>query len=86
MKSLAEILKKTLRRISLALGKPDYNYVISTAPINIPGDNRTYYHWHIEIMPKLTKIAGVEWGTGFYINPVLPEKAAEVLRSVEIED
>jgi UDPglucose--hexose-1-phosphate uridylyltransferase len=86
VKSLAEILKNTLLRIKVALGDPNYNYVISTAPINIPGNSETYYHWHIEIMPKLTKIAGFEWGTGFYINPVLPEKAAEVLRSINIED
>ena len=38
------------------------------------------YHWHIEIIPCITKIAGFEWGTGCYINPVLPESAAAFLR------
>jgi len=38
------------------------------------------YHWHIEIIPKLTKVAGFEWGTGFYINPMKPEDAARYLR------
>jgi UDPglucose--hexose-1-phosphate uridylyltransferase len=42
-----------------------------------------HYHWHIEIIPRLTKIAGFEWGTGFYINPVPPESAAEFLRELE---
>ena len=43
-----------------------------------------FYHWHVEIMPKLTKVAGFEWGSGFYINPTAPEEAAEVLREVVV--
>ena len=39
-----------------------------------------YYHWHVEIIPKLTKVAGFEWATGFYLNPTSPEEAAQVLR------
>ena len=49
-------------------------------------EGENFYHWHIEIMPKLTKVAGFEWGTGFYINPMLPEEAAKNLREVEIDD
>jgi UDPglucose--hexose-1-phosphate uridylyltransferase len=41
-----------------------------------------YYHWHIEIIPRATKVAGFEYGTGFYINPVLPENAAQYLRDI----
>jgi UDPglucose--hexose-1-phosphate uridylyltransferase len=44
-----------------------------------------HYHWHIEIIPRLTKTAGFEWGSGFYINPVPPEEAAAFLRDIEIE-
>ena len=57
---------------------PHYNAIIHTAPIQqrlIP-----HYHWHIELMPKLTRTAGFEWGTGFYINPTPPELSAELLR------
>ena len=43
-----------------------------------------HYHWHIEIIPRLTKVAGFEWGSGFYINPVPPEDAAAFLREVEV--
>jgi len=43
-----------------------------------------YYHWHVELMPKLTRTAGFEWGTGFYINPTSPEEAAEVLRKARV--
>jgi UDPglucose--hexose-1-phosphate uridylyltransferase len=41
-----------------------------------------HYHWHIELIPRLTKIAGFECGTGVYINPVAPETAARQLREV----
>ncbi len=81
---LAVVLKRTLMRIRKCLNDPAYNYVIHTLPINWDGEN--FYHWHIEIMPKLTKVAGFEWGTGFYINPMLPEEAAKNLREVEIDD
>jgi len=80
--SLAEILRNTLYRIKTVLKDPHYNYIIHTTPADegpLP-----YYHWHIEIMPKLTQVAGFEWGTGFYINPTPPEIAAEYLREVEI--
>ena len=39
-----------------------------------------HYHWHIEVIPRLTKVAGFEWGSGFYINPVPPENAASFFR------
>lgn len=74
----AEILSDTLRRLKQVLDDPPYNYIIHTS--SSPDQDRDYYHWHIEIMPKLTKVAGFEWGTGFYINPTPPEEAAEYLR------
>jgi UDPglucose--hexose-1-phosphate uridylyltransferase len=42
------------------------------------------YHWHIELVPRLTSIAGFEWGTGFFINPTSPEDAALFLREAEL--
>jgi UDPglucose--hexose-1-phosphate uridylyltransferase len=57
--------------------------VLHTSPCN-DGSADAYYHWHIEIMPKLTKVAGFEWGSGFYINPTPPEEAARVLREVQL--
>lgn len=77
---LAGILQDTLGRLNAALDTPPYNLVLHTAPLAEP-DN-PYYHWHIEIMPKLTKVAGFEIGSGFYINPTPPEDAARFLRDV----
>ena len=55
--------------------------MIHSTPYDDTG-NVPYYHWHIEIIPKLTKVAGFEWGSGFYINPTPPEEAAKFLREV----
>ena len=87
---LASILKDTLLRIKHGLKDPPYNFVIHTVP-NLQArprrasawDTVEYdYHWHIEILPRLVKTAGFEWGTGFYINPVSPEDAARFMREV----
>jgi UDPglucose--hexose-1-phosphate uridylyltransferase len=65
------------------LQDPPYNFIIHNSPLHEYHDVQ-YYHWHIEIMPKLTKVAGFEWGTGFYINPTPPEDAATFLREVDM--
>lgn len=79
---LASVLSTLLRKMNLALDQPPYNYVLHTAPINTGGE--WHFHWHLELMPKLTKVAGFEWGSGFYINPTPPEDAAEYLRRLEL--
>lgn len=87
---LARILKITLSKLKAALGDPPYNFIIHTAPFRIgkkTGYWRTIeedYHWHIEIIPRLTRVAGFEWGTGVYINPTPPEEAAKYLKGLEI--
>ncbi len=78
VEELAYVLKSTLVRLEEVLDIPPYNYIIHGAPFDV--DKTEYFHWHIEIIPRLTNIAGFEWGTGFYINPTPPEEAAESLR------
>jgi UDPglucose--hexose-1-phosphate uridylyltransferase len=77
---LAEALQQVLGRLHTCLADPPYNYIIHTAPY----DSRVghFYHWHIEIIPRLSHVAGFEWGSGFYINTVPPEDAARYLREV----
>ena len=79
---LAYTLKTALQKIDRALNGPAYNYIVHTAPFD--QTHMDHYHWHIEIIPRLTKVAGFEWGTGFYINPVPPESAAEFLRNTKV--
>ena len=83
---LSNIMKEILLKIKNKLNNPPYNFIIHTAPskdfFKKEGiDLNKKYHWHIEIIPRLTKIAGFEWGTGFYINPISPEEAAKFLLS-----
>lgn len=79
---LAIIMKDILKRMNKILINPPYNFILHNSPLNL--SNLPYYHWHIEIIPKLTRVAGFEWGTGFHINPTLPEDATKYLREVEI--
>jgi diadenosine tetraphosphate (Ap4A) HIT family hydrolase len=80
--SLARLLGDLLRRMNKALVSPPYNLLIHSAPFVEPANE--FYHWHVEIMPKLTKVAGFEWATGFYLNPTAPEEAAQVLRDARV--
>jgi UDPglucose--hexose-1-phosphate uridylyltransferase len=80
--SLARLLKSVLLRMDRALEAPPYNLVVHTSPFS--HETGDIYHWHIEIMPKLTRVAGFEWGTGFYLNPTSPEEAAQALRAARI--
>jgi UDPglucose--hexose-1-phosphate uridylyltransferase len=83
--SLASVLKTVLGRLKAMLGDPPFNLILHQAP-NPSVSSKSwpgiagYFHWHVEIAPVLTKVAGFEWGTGFYINPVAPETAAGYLR------
>jgi UDPglucose--hexose-1-phosphate uridylyltransferase len=87
---LAVALPRTLLALKQALSDPPYNFIVHSAPRleeDRPGVESLAedYHWHIEIYPRISRIAGFEWGTGFYINTVMPEKAAEFLRQA-LED
>jgi UDPglucose--hexose-1-phosphate uridylyltransferase len=79
---LAPILSESLRRMDKVLSRPPYNFILHSSPLHEKTDD--YYHWHLEVIPKLTQVAGFEWGTGFYINPVSPEEAATFLREAVI--
>ena len=81
--SLARPVKTLMAKFDIALKHPAFNLVIHTAPLD--ESHNDYYHWHIEIMPKLSKIGGFELGTGFYINPMPPEEAARVLRETIVQ-
>jgi UDPglucose--hexose-1-phosphate uridylyltransferase len=76
---LAHALQATLGALYRALGDPAYNLVLHEAPLRDTCDD--YWHWHIEILPRLSTAAGFELGTGIWINTMLPEDAAGYLRS-----
>ncbi len=76
--SLAEILHQALAQLDIALKMPAYNYMIQSAPLE--GTLIGHYHWRLVILPRVTTQAGFEWGSGCFINPIAPERAAEAIR------
>jgi UDPglucose--hexose-1-phosphate uridylyltransferase len=93
LSELAVAMKEMLLRLKTVLKDPPFNFIIHTAPPmhERPGKPDYWsslkydFHWHIELVPRLTQIAGFEWGTGFHINPTSPEDAAAFLRDADIE-
>ena len=81
-RQLTALFSECMLRLDRCIPNVPYNFVLHTAPLrSAPLD---HFHWHFEIMPKLTQVAGFEWGSGFYINPTPPEEAAKYLREAKI--
>lgn len=93
LSDLAYVLRQLLARLKTVLNDPPYNVLLHTAPLRHGRGKVGYwetieedYHWHLELIPRLTRVAGFEWGSGFYINPTPPEEAATYLRDTpEVE-
>jgi UDPglucose--hexose-1-phosphate uridylyltransferase len=80
---LAEILKTVLLKLHRGLENPDFNLTIDT--VSRGDEDKSYFLWHIRILPRLTTPAGFEMGSGMSINTVLPEEAADYLRNVDVQ-
>lgn len=81
-RDLAITLKTILAKIYHGLDNPDFNYIIRS----LPGQSRSndFFHWYMSIVPRVTKVAGFELGSGMFINVALPEKSAAFLRDVKV--
>jgi UDPglucose--hexose-1-phosphate uridylyltransferase len=77
MKELAFVMRNTMAKIYHILNNPDYNFVVNTSPLH--EEFLEYFHWHIQILPRVSSVAGFELGSGIYINTVIPEIAAKFL-------
>jgi UDPglucose--hexose-1-phosphate uridylyltransferase len=75
----ANLVGQDLRRT----GEPDLNFTIRSGPSDYVGAR--HFHWYVSVIPRLTRVAGFELGSGMFINTVLPEAAAEFLRKVAVE-
>ena len=79
---LSWLAHRSIRRLENRYPDTPYNFVIHTAPSCSLGSPE--FHWRMELFPRLTKVAGFEWGSECYINPVAPEDAAQQLRRVGV--
>ena len=82
VKDLSKVLKGILLKLYVGLENPDYNFIIHTAPVD--DEHKSYYLWHIQIIPRLTQVAGFELGSGIYINVALPEETAAFMRESKV--
>ena len=80
----AAMTRDLIGRIERTLGNVGYNYLLHTQPFDT--SRYDHYHWHIELFPRITKVAGFEWSTGVFINTVAPEAAAAALRNAALPD
>ena len=82
LSSLAAIFSESMRRLDGCIPDVSYNFLLHTQPLR--SEALEHYHWHFEILPALTSIAGFERGTGFYINPMPPEQSCACLKAVHL--
>jgi UDPglucose--hexose-1-phosphate uridylyltransferase len=82
IKDLAKCLKTILAKLYYGLNNPDFNYTIRSIPTREL--HSEYFHWYFTIVPRVTKTAGFEIGSGMYVNTALPEESAEFLRKVKV--
>lgn len=85
LRDVVAILKKCLEEIREHLNDPDLNFFIHTSPLKNK-EIYSHYHWHMEIIPKLSVAAGFELSTGVLINVVEPEVAAAMLRGDKVHE
>ena len=93
LRGLALILRDLLRRLRVLLSDPPYNLVLHTAPSPHPRPGQPDYwttiehdfHWHLEVAPCITRVAGFEWGSGYTVNPTPPEEATRFLKDADPE-
>ena len=81
VKDLARVLRSSLRKMNMVVKNMPHNLLLHTAPVNQAEERG--YHWHLEILPRLTIMAGFELSTGYFINPTPPEMAAHALREAQ---
>jgi len=79
---LAQILHDVLAKFYRSMNNPDLNYIIRTVPHHSACE--PYYHWHIQVLPRLTTPAGFEIGSGITVNVALPEESAKFLREFKL--
>lgn len=77
LRAVARILRRVYEAFEKAMGDPPFNLILHSAPWR---GNKYRFHWHIEVIPRTSQIAGFELGSGCFVNTLAPEQAAAALR------
>ena len=83
LRELAGVVRQVLARLYLGLRDPDYNLIVRSA--NPPGPGTHFFHWYITVVPRLSRMAGFELGTGMFIRSSAPEADAAYLRGLQLQ-
>lgn len=84
LKGCAETLNYCLRQLKKLFNHNlSFNFFIHTAPVRETGELSCseFYHWHIEVLPHYSTLAGFDFSTGIIVNVIDPDKAAEEIRN-----
>ena len=81
---LGNTLLRALKMLASGFSDPDFNYVLHTSPKAAESPPPEYWHWYLQIIPRMTAIAGFELGSGIFINTVPPEQTAAVMREAPV--
>lgn len=91
IEDLAQTISLLYAKARKVIGDFPYNALLHTAPFRRRSEKKGYwdtieydFHWHFEFLPVLSHMAGFEWGSGFYINPLPPEDATKAVREAVI--
>lgn len=82
LKNFGIILRNSVKRLCILNPDISYNVCFYSAPKGT--EHNKYFHFYMQIIPRIGHMAGFEFSTGCYINSILPEIGAEALRNVEI--
>jgi len=77
--TLAGDLSSLLGAFLTVLPGASYNYAVRSPAPGAPGTDS--YHWHLDFLPRLVRPDGFDLASGYSVNTVLPEVAAEALRA-----
>jgi len=80
---IADLGRVLTTLLANGLKDPDFNLTVRTAPAECVGVK--YFHWYLSVIPRLTRVAGFELGSGMFINTVLPETAAQFLCNLKVD-
>lgn len=76
---LSKVMRSVIAKIGKTLERPALNFFLHDLPTTL--DRADYYHWHIEIAPRVSTYGGYELGSGTVIDVMAPEDAAEFLKN-----
>jgi len=78
--ALADLSRAVIGRLERLVPEVEYNWWLHQAPFAAGRAAAAAWHWHLEILPRITPLAGFELGTSCHVTTLPPDEAASLLR------